>query len=867
MKKKIELVILLFVLVINVVCKDPVSKNPSVYKYTVNPEDWAIGWNYAIKLKLEPRDSQQDIKVRLRKVSGSFNDSGEAVLYNNGSEYESKNYNVGTSEINFYIDPIQDNIYGMNAFFCKVFPSGGNEFETGTISAEGYFQTTCNVSCNEDVGLWWESSSGNPDSYNYIEEYVPAGVGNWYIFSEVLEEYEMEEESDYGYSLQDGKYRFSVPAGADIELTYIAIPQDPADLDVTNNNIPSQIPYTGNDYTVRVNNCGDETLYWDTSSIPTWASCDPENGSINDGNYTTVTITFDSYSGSSFRNGNLKFYNTQNSSDCEWIYFTQEAAPSSHLVIEPLVYDFGDQIINTSSEIKTFILENTGNATASGSISLYGNDSNHFHIVSGGESYSLEHDETQNIDVLFHPTSLNEKNIILFIDGDTNDIEVDLSGNCITNPVPLPEADFYAEPITGSIPLQTLFYNDSIGEIDNYEWNFGDGNTSTYENPFHIYTSSGFYTVSLTATGPGGSNIEIKEDYIHVYNDAINLPVPFKAQYPPGTSWSETRNCGQASCAMIFSYYNSSEPTAQDIMDIDYWLYETYGDPIRNYNGSYTNTEQLKQVAIQFGGFDSEIHGNWDWDITNLENELQNNYPVIVAVRIGMLPSGGGHFMVLIGMDDDNVYVHDPGRSLLSGFGQNMQYPKTQFLDSWDSQNNACVTIHGSIMGSPPLGVPQSLVAEVLLPDSLVLGWCAPFGQIPDFYNIYKNYSLLTTVNNDQLVYLDTNVGIGIEQNYYVTSLINSTESAASNIVYVTIPLESPDNVTIDVNDSFIILSWDKVENSTAYKVYVSDNPNLSYPQDITSTGFFNQVEDRVYWLKVNNRTSCKFFFIKSQIQ
>ena len=60
------------------------------------------------------------------------------------------------------------------------------------------------------------------------------------------------------------------------------------------------------------------------------------------------------------------------------------------------------------------------------------------------------------------------------------------------------------------------FTDESIGTIDSWEWNFGDGGTSTEQNPTHTYNTPDTYTVSLTVTGPGGSDTETKIDYITV---------------------------------------------------------------------------------------------------------------------------------------------------------------------------------------------------------------------------------------------------------------------------------------------------------------------------------------------------------------
>ncbi|MCF8366070.1 MAG: PKD domain-containing protein [Bacteroidales bacterium] len=46
------------------------------------------------------------------------------------------------------------------------------------------------------------------------------------------------------------------------------------------------------------------------------------------------------------------------------------------------------------------------------------------------------------------------------------------------------------------------FTNISVGNIVNYYWNFGDGTSSTEENPVHEYANANVYIVSLTVNGP-----------------------------------------------------------------------------------------------------------------------------------------------------------------------------------------------------------------------------------------------------------------------------------------------------------------------------------------------------------------------------
>ncbi|MBN1582957.1 MAG: PKD domain-containing protein, partial [Anaerolineae bacterium] len=82
-----------------------------------------------------------------------------------------------------------------------------------------------------------------------------------------------------------------------------------------------------------------------------------------------------------------------------------------------------------------------------------------------------------------------------------------------------PVADFSATPTSGNAPLTATFTNTSTNATS-YEWNFGDGVTSTLENPTHTYTQADVYTVSLAATGPGGMDVLTRTGYITVTDGA-----------------------------------------------------------------------------------------------------------------------------------------------------------------------------------------------------------------------------------------------------------------------------------------------------------------------------------------------------------
>merc|ERR1711974_17167 len=67
-------------------------------------------------------------------------------------------------------------------------------------------------------------------------------------------------------------------------------------------------------------------------------------------------------------------------------------------------------------------------------------------------------------------------------------------------------ADFsYENPCTqDSVFFTDLSTNPSTFDIVSWQWDFGDGNTSSDRNPYHIYNSSGTKTVKLTITDTRG---------------------------------------------------------------------------------------------------------------------------------------------------------------------------------------------------------------------------------------------------------------------------------------------------------------------------------------------------------------------------
>ncbi|UCC68002.1 MAG: S-layer homology domain-containing protein [Armatimonadota bacterium] len=113
-----------------------------------------------------------------------------------------------------------------------------------------------------------------------------------------------------------------------------------------------------------------------------------------------------------------------------------------------------------------------------------------------------------------------------------------------------PEADFSGSPTSGTAPLTVSFTDLSTSSPTAWEWEFGDGGTSTEQNPSYTYLLAGVYTPSMTATNAGGSDTEIKVAYITV------------APAAPVAEFSGSPTSGTAPLTVNFTDLSTNSPTA-----------------------------------------------------------------------------------------------------------------------------------------------------------------------------------------------------------------------------------------------------------------------------------------------------------------
>lgn len=100
------------------------------------------------------------------------------------------------------------------------------------------------------------------------------------------------------------------------------------------------------------------------------------------------------------------------------------------------------------------------------------------------------------------------------------------------------EAMFSATPRIGCPPLDVTFAAISPGSGLTYLWDFGDGTTSTSQNPQHTYNTSGNFDVTLIVTDSlGCRDTLVKQSYIRTVNPVANyIPPPTTSGCAPLTA-------------------------------------------------------------------------------------------------------------------------------------------------------------------------------------------------------------------------------------------------------------------------------------------------------------------------------------------
>ncbi|TFG49068.1 MAG: PKD domain-containing protein, partial [Gemmatimonadales bacterium] len=182
-----------------------------------------------------------------------------------------------------------------------------------------------------------------------------------------------------------------------------------------------------------------------------------------------------------------------------------------------------------------------------------------------------------------------------------------------TGPLP-PVAELTSSTESGCAPLSVDFTDLSTGEISGWVWDFGDGASSTEQNPGHTFTDAGSFTVALEVTGPGGS-------------DTFELPDPIVVLESVAGDFEASTTFGAAALSVTFTDLSTGDP--------DSWLW-SFGD------GQTDNLQSPTHIYLEPGEYEVVLtagNGCSSDVVTRTDCVIVNGYSAVEAgmpVRFGL---------------------------------------------------------------------------------------------------------------------------------------------------------------------------------------------------------------------------------------
>ncbi len=140
-----------------------------------------------------------------------------------------------------------------------------------------------------------------------------------------------------------------------------------------------------------------------------------------------------------------------------------------------------------------------------------------------------------------------------------------------------PVADFTSNTRDACGQTQVTFMGTSVGEVTQWQWNFGDNSQAFEQNPSHRFTDTGNLMVQLIAYNAGCTDTVTREGYIHIKPSVAKMKINFSCDNPS-----------------LFSFTNLS-------LGAERWLWD-FGDsttsiernPVHNYNDTGVYNVSLK---------------------------------------------------------------------------------------------------------------------------------------------------------------------------------------------------------------------------------------------------------------------------------
>jgi len=360
--------------------------------------------------------------------------------------------------------------------------------------------------------------------------------------------------------------------------------------------------------------------------------------------------------------------------------------------------------LTNNINLDTIVCDNTGIT----SLDLSSNNQLSFLNCMSSSLYSLDLRNGNNLNISYFNTTACPNLSCINVD-DPNwsslnwpniDAQTIFSNNCA-----IPQVDFDANTTNSCIGSNITFTDASGGNPISWSWDFGDGNTSTLQNPTHSYSNSGTYDVSLIVTNNDGANILLKTAYINVIFEHFNYGGT--TEFCLESSNAVTNIIGNTGGLFTSNNPDLSLDSLTGLIYLSDYL-EDYGmgwfDTIAvsslpgNYQITYTPPSGFQKMGQDLDGLSGEISCFKNGDGFGAQVDLNFNGDTLVVRNSGEGANDGG--------------VVDPTK-IFDWDGNHWQLNETSTVNwSWSGNNYTTFSYSGNIKAVSTI-VPNSVNTNI----------------------------------------------------------------------------------------------------------------------------------------------------------